>query len=174
MKNLYKKIAAIGGLSVAGVLAGAYITAPQEGLKLYPYYDSVGVLTVCRGHTGDDIELRNYTEEECSKIYVKDLAVAEKAVDQALKVQVDDYTKAALIDFTFHKGGNAFKKSSLVKKINEGHGRAACAELARWTFARGRDCKIRSNNCYGVAKRALLEQDWCLGKYRVVDGQVVN
>jgi len=174
MKSLYKKLAAVGLLSSAGLIAGVYITAPQEGLVLYPYYDSVGVLTVCRGSTTPPIEMRKYTEEECNEIYAKDLAVAEKAVDEALKVKVDDHTKAALIDFTFHKGVGAFKKSTLVRKLNEGHGRAACAELARWTFARGRDCKIRSNNCYGVAKRALLEEDWCMGKYKVVDGRVVN
>jgi GH24 family phage-related lysozyme (muramidase) len=42
-------------IAAAAALASA-IAIPAEGVKLLPYYDPGGILTVCRGHTGPDVK----------------------------------------------------------------------------------------------------------------------
>ena len=174
MKSLYKRLLALGGLSVAGLYAGSFLIAPQEGLELYPYYDSVGVLTVCRGHTGADIQMRKYTEEECNKIYVEDISKTEKQIDKLIKVIVTDYQKAALISFAFNVGVENVRTSNLIKKLNNKEYIPACKELSRWVYAKKKDCRVKSNNCSGIVTRRQVEMDWCMGKYKVVDGVLVE
>jgi GH24 family phage-related lysozyme (muramidase) len=41
--------------SIALAVAMA-LAIPAEGLRQYAYNDPVGILTVCYGHTGDDIK----------------------------------------------------------------------------------------------------------------------
>lgn len=53
--------AAGGAISAALVLIPAY-----EGVEYRPYRDVAGVLTVCYGHTGSDIQAgKIYTADEC-------------------------------------------------------------------------------------------------------------
>lgn len=37
--------------------------------------------------------------------------------------------------------------------LNVGDRRGACAEIKRWVHDGGKDCNIRSNNCYGQIER---------------------
>lgn len=172
LNSLYKRLGVIGILSSAGLLAGAYLIAPQEGVEYYPYHDSVGILTVCRGHTGKDIQMRKYSEEECDEIYAKDIKRTEDEMNPKIKVSLNDYQKASFISFAFNVGNNNFKTSTLLKKLNNKEYESACKELSRWVYAQKKDCRVRSNNCYGIVTRRQVEYDWCMGKYEVVDGEL--
>ncbi|CAA2931248.1 glycoside hydrolase family protein [Arsenophonus endosymbiont of Bemisia tabaci] len=56
---------AMGGSAL--FLASSMITH-FEGLRLKPYFDGAGILSVSYGHTGNDIERnRTYTKAECDK-----------------------------------------------------------------------------------------------------------
>lgn len=66
-------------------LASSMITH-FEGLKFNPYRDAGGILSVCYGHTGNDIERnRTYTKAECDKWLDEDLNAVKRNIDPLLR-----------------------------------------------------------------------------------------
>jgi len=127
-----------GSLSMAAALAMWF-----EGYEPMPYKDTVGIWTVCYGHTsasgtGAVDRTRRYTREECADFLDKDLASAFAALDRHVKVVLPDKSRAALASFIFNVGETKFKSSTLLKRINRGEGARACDELSRWVYAGGR------------------------------------
>lgn len=153
MARIPKKIiAAVAGGTMA--LAVAMI-AHFEGVRYQPYYDVVGVLTVCYGHTGNDIiKDKTYTEQECKALLEKDLGKVKQKVDPLIKVGIDDTTRAAIYSFTYNVGTGAFARSTLLKKINSGDTVGACDELNRWIYAGGAVWK-------GLVSRREVESAIC-------------
>ncbi|EOI7428944.1 lysozyme, partial [Yersinia enterocolitica] len=49
--------------------------------------------------------------------------------------------------------------STFYKKLNAGDRKGACAEIKRWVYDGGKDCNIRSNNCYGQIERRAQESE---------------
>ncbi|MCK3201815.1 lysozyme [Escherichia coli] len=134
LRNRLTKAAAGGTLAIASVLL-----VLVEGTAYEPYYDTGGVLTVCNGITGPDVVPgKRYTPDECERLLQKHLAVYKKAVDRYVKVDMNDYQRAALISFSYNIGVDAFKKSTLLKKINKGDFKGACKEMDRWVYDNGR------------------------------------
>ncbi|MFG3962873.1 glycoside hydrolase family protein, partial [Escherichia coli] len=43
--------------------------------------------------------------------------------------------------------------STFYKRLNAGDRKGACEAIRWWIKDRGRDCRIRSNNCYGQVIR---------------------
>ena len=90
--------------------------ATQEGLRLEPYRDSAGVLTVCVGHTAS-VEQRTYTRDECLDLLDADLQRFEQAVDNAIEPDPEGDGRTALVSLAFNIGAGAFTRSRLVKLI---------------------------------------------------------
>lgn len=67
-----------------------------------------------------------------------------------------------LVDFAYQYGVGAACSSTLVKHTNAQRYAQACEEYARWTYVAGRDCSIRTNQCYGVYLRAQARRAECL------------
>ncbi len=155
MAKVSKKILAA---AAGGVMAlSAAMIAEFEGVKYKPYYDPVGILTVCYGHTGSDIiKNKTYTQKECDALLEKDLTIAANAVNPLIKVNIPDYTRAALYSFTYNVGTGAFSRSTLLKKLNSGDQNGACNELLRWVYAGGKQWK-------GLMTRREIEEVICLG-----------
>ncbi|MBS0918516.1 lysozyme [Providencia rettgeri] len=153
--NKIKMAAAAGGLMTLTV---AMVTE-FEGYDPNPYLDPIGVLTVCYGHTGPDIiPTKTYTKDECKALLEKDLAIVAKAVNPLIKVDIPDYTRAALYSFTYNVGTGAFSRSTLLKKLNAGDQAGACNELKRWIYAGGIKWK-------GLMTRREVEKAVCLGEF---------
>lgn len=159
-KVQYARYAAMG-LSAAGFISMTVLIKPWEGRSYKPYYDAGGVLTVCDGHTGSDININKiYTDYECDVMTVKDTVIAERSVDRGLRVSVPQETKAAFISFEFNTGG--FHGSTLQKKVNAGDIEGACNQLSRWVYVDGRVLRgLQNRRIYGDAYR-LSERDLCL------------
>ncbi|CAM8498832.1 lysozyme [Enterobacter asburiae] len=139
-----------GSVSIAGVLIQS-----QEGIKYTTYLDPVGIPTVCAGVTGPDVKMgKTYTKQECDALLYKHMQPAIKAVDESVKVKLNDYQKAALYSFTYNAGVGAFKSSTLLKKLNAGNTKGACDELRRWTYAGGKQWK-------GLVTRREIERELC-------------
>lgn len=139
-----------GSVSIAGVLIQS-----QEGIKYTTYLDPVGIPTVCAGVTGPDVKIgKTYTKQECDALLYKHMQPAIKAVDESVKVKLNDYQKAALYSFTYNAGVGAFKSSTMLKKLNAGNTKGACDELRRWTYAGGKQWK-------GLVTRREIERELC-------------
>lgn len=154
MKIPKKILMAIGGSAL--FLASSMITH-FEGLRLKPYFDGGGVLSVCYGHTGKDIERnRTYTKAECDKWLDEDLTEVKRNVDPLIKVDINPLTQAALYSFVYNVGIGHFRRSTLLKKLNAGDRQGACDEMKRWVYVKGEVWKglitrreIESIICYG-------------------------
>ena len=153
--SLKQKIAA---LTTAGATAIALVViAHFEGVSFEPYRDVAGVLTVCYGHTGNDIiQGKTYTQQECDELLQKDFIRTQQQVDILVKVPVDDKTKASLYSFAFNVGTTAFARSTLLKKLNAGDQNGACEEMKRWVYAGGKVWR-------GLVSRREAESALCHG-----------
>jgi lysozyme len=150
LRNSLVAASVAGAVSIAGVLINN-----QEGVKYKAYLDPVGIPTVCAGVTGPDVVMgKTYTKQECDALLYKHMQPAIKAVDESVKVILNDYQKAALYSFTYNAGVAAFKSSTLLKKLNAGDTRGACDELRRWTYAGGQKWK-------GLITRREIERELC-------------
>lgn len=94
---------------------------------------------------------------------LQDIQQFEGALKQCVHVPLHQHEYDALVTFSYNVGSTAFCRSTLVRKLNAGDYTGACNELMRWTWAAGKDCSIRANQCYGLVLRREAERRQCLG-----------
>ncbi len=154
----------IGGTAATAAFIALcmHFTAPHEGIKYDAYKDSVGVWTICRGHTAGVKAGDHATQEQCDQYFRDDLAQATVQLDSLAKVEIPTGAKVVFVDFIFNVGVGNFQSSTMLKKINSGDFAGACREFSRWTRAGGKNCFDKSNNCYGIIIRRLAQQAECL------------
>lgn len=163
MSKIAKAAKALALAGAGAITIAVSMVKPLEGYEPIPYYDVVGVLTVCYGHTGPDIvEGKTYTKQECEELLEKDLAKVKRGIDPLIKPALPEATKAALYSFTYNVGIGAFSRSTLLKKLNAGHITGACEELRRWVYAGGKKWK-------GLMTRRDIEEEVCKFALKSVD-----
>lgn len=152
---------AFAGIGLAASVA-AFFMYPHEGTKFRSYQDGIGIWTICRGHTKGVKPNETATLAQCDKWYADDITDAQRAYHRFVQKTYPANVEAAAISFIFNAGAGNFSKSTLRKKLNEGDLIGACNEFTRWKYAGGKDCTIRSNNCYGLIVRRQQEKELCL------------
>lgn len=147
-----KSRAAAGAL----VLALGLVTS-WEGYKREVYLDPVGIPTVCYGHVvPDNVKVgTGFSNEACHTILYSDLRVASDGFDKLVVSKVNVNQKAAFVSFIFNVGLDNFKKSKMLKLINDGRIEDACHELPRWVYAKGKKLQ-------GLVNRRNAEMELCL------------
>lgn len=172
------------GFSSAVILSATQLTAPSEGFVDTPYFDPVNIKTVCFGQTENSylktkIENKQYSEEECVLMLAQELTEVEEQITPLIKVPINDYQKAAFIDFSFNTGVPAFKNSTMLGLLNAGNTRASCEQLMKWVFAGS--CKQGTKDCVqtssggwklklnGLVERRDLEMKYCIGEIKSQD-----
>jgi lysozyme len=140
--------------------SGRAAIAAREGVMLTAYYDSVGVLTIGVGHTsvaGPPKVTRGMkiTATEVDEILSSDLATVEKTVNGAVKVPLNQNEFDALVSLTFNIGGTAFKKSTLLKRLNAGDRKAAADQFLVWNkgTVKGKKVEIKGLTVRREAER---------------------
>ena len=110
-----------------------------EHLELVAYYDSGGVLTNGYGHTGDDVfEGQNIVEAQADMWLRADLREAETCISTKVKVTLEQHQFDALVSFIFNVGCDAFRKSTLLKLLNQGNYDDVPAQMSRWNKDNGK------------------------------------
>lgn len=134
-----------------------------EGLRLSAYQDQAGVWTIGFGHTGPDVyEGLSITEEQAEELLLEDIAEAQAAVDQLVKVDLTDNQYGALVSFVFNVGVGAFSKSTLLRKLNAGDYASVPNELARWNKITVNGKKVANR---GLSNRRAAEAGlWAKGE----------
>ena len=116
---------------------GLNLIKQWEGLRLDAYQDVAGVWTIGYGHTRTVTPGMRITEQRAEELLTEfDLPEFEKAVSEAVTVELTDNQFAALVSFTYNVGIGALQRSSLLKKLNAGDYDAVPFELAKWNKAR--------------------------------------
>lgn len=136
---------AIGAVVVLGLISARKMTRmnareiikKHEGWSATVYKDSAGHATIGWGHkllAGETFT--RITNEQGEAILSADMARIEREIMPAIKVQLTENQKAAVICFAFNVGANAFKSSTMLKKLNAGDTQGAAAEFLKWNKAR--------------------------------------
>lgn len=117
-----------------------------EGLKLTAYPDPGSrngePWTIGFGHVSDG-HMKVYrgltiTPAQAEAALEYDLNETAAAVESLVMVDLTDNQFGALVSFAFNVGIGAFKKSTLLKKLNRGDYAAVPGELAKWKFNDGK------------------------------------
>jgi len=133
-----------------------------EGNVPIPYKDIVGVLTVCRGHTGPDVVVKGvYSPEQCDQLTKKDINIAISGV---LKVSPHllwhPMQLVAATSLSFNVGTGTYATSSVAREFNLGNFQAGCEALKLYKFAGG---KISQ----GLVNRRQHEYEVCISTLTV-------
>jgi len=116
---------------------GIELIKKYEGLRLNVYKCPAGKLTIGYGHTGDDVKPGMSINKEMAELLLKqDLRVFEKAINELVKVPINQNQFDALVSLAYNIGIGNFKKSTLLKLLNENKILEAGEEFMKWTKAR--------------------------------------
>lgn len=126
-----------------------------EGYRNTAYLDTGGVPTICYGETKHVYIGQTESKAECDRMLEDRLGEFLMYVDNKVVVSIPDTRRAALASFTYNVGKGAFRRSTLLKKLNSGDTIGACNELPRWIYDNGK--KLR-----GLVRRRAAEREMCL------------
>ncbi|WOJ32707.1 lysozyme [Citrobacter koseri] len=159
--NRTKLSAAVLALVLAGVPASVILDQflqEKEGNTLVAVMDPGGVWSLCRGVTRIDgkpvVKGMKVTQAKCDQVNAIERDNALAWVDRNIKVPLTEPQKAGIASFCpYNIGPGKCLPSGFFRKLNAGDRKGACAEIRRWIFDGGKDCRIRSNNCFGQVSR---------------------
>lgn len=108
-----------------------------EGCSLKPYKDDYSgtsrvEYSIGYGHQiqpGEEYLMQGITKQKANELFLKDIVKYVKAVNDGLTVQVTQSVFDMLVSFCYNVGTGAFKKSRLLKAINEQKGNTYVAAL---------------------------------------------
>ena len=143
----------IGALTGVLGMTGALVTW-FEGRSLMAYLDPVGIPTICEGVT-QGVKLGDRaTPAQCDQLLQRELRIALTAVDRQVRVPMPDTRRAAFGSFVYNVGERQFSSSTLLRLLNSGDVRGACAQLSRWVYAGGKQLA-------GLVNRRAAERELC-------------
>lgn len=151
------KAKAIGATTAAVLAASVAFIQPWEGLYTDPYYDIVGVKTVCYGETAaDKVDLnRSYSKQECADMLRTSLVKYDTGLKSCLTRDIPDGMHVAFLSATYNIGVTGFCKSSMARLTNAGDLKGACDALMLWDKAGGNVVK-------GLENRRSAERAVCI------------
>ncbi|KFC88017.1 phage lysozyme [Hafnia alvei ATCC 13337] len=136
----------------------------KEGVRTIAYQDGQGIWSICRGLTriGGKPVTRglklSYSQCKCYDAVERDKAIAW--VKRNVTVPLSEPAIAGIASFCPYNIGPAkCFPSTFYKKLNSGDRVGACAEIKRWIFDGGKDCRIKANNCAGQPVRRGQESE---------------
>ena len=108
----------------------------EEGARNKAYKDSKGLWTIGVGHliNSDEQHLitATLTDEQVQELLRSDLRWCSEAVESSVKVSLTQPQFDALYSLCFNIGETNFKKSTVVKKINENDIKGAADAILMW------------------------------------------
>ncbi len=148
---------------IGTVLFGAIaVTGALEGKRNVAYQDIGGVYTACYGETDGIRSDDSFTDTQCAQMLAVSLSYHNEPLE-TLNYQLSPNVHIAALDFNYNTG--ALERSTLYKKLQRNE--YACGEFNRWVYAAGKDCRVKSNNCYGIVVRRDIETRLCTGELSV-------
>ncbi|WP_326490787.1 lysozyme [Hafnia paralvei] len=136
----------------------------KEGVRTIAYQDGRGIWSICRGLTR--IEGKSVTRglklsySECKRYDAIERDKAIAWVKRNVTVPLSEPAIAGIASFCpYNIGPGKCFPSTFYKKLNAGDRTGACAEIKRWIFDGGKDCRVKANNCAGQPVRRGQESE---------------
>ena len=122
---------------------GVDLICEFEGKRLVAYDDGVGVWTIGFGTikypNGVRVKKGDTCTLEQAKEYMRhDLIEFEHTVNSSVRAPLNQNQFDALVSLAYNIGSNAFKSSTLVKKLNAGDYKGAASQFDVWINAGGK------------------------------------
>lgn len=132
--------------------AGIKLIQSFEGLKLEPYNDGAGYMTIGFGHRiKSDEHFGRISMSEAYALLKHDILFTEDGVRKLVNIRLTDNQFSSLVSFAFNCGLSNLKKSTLLKLVNAGVvGSRITAAFLMWTKAGGKQMS-------GLVKRRTAE-----------------
>ena len=146
---------------IASLLVGTTPTSiqfliDQEGWANRVYRDSVGLPTVCVGVMDRSLVVgKYYSDEECVALTVKQLQAFIRVIDSSVTVPINDDMRTALVSLIYNIGADAFRRSTLLRKLNAGDYVGAANQFTVWVYGGPSAKKVVIQ---GLLNRRLREQ----------------
>ena len=127
---------------------GLDLTKASEGFVSNLYNDAAGYCTIAYGHLiklascdGSEPEefRQGVSEFRGTELLRDDMGRAELSVMTTVEADLTDGQYAALCDFVYNVGGGNFKRSTLLKVVNNGEFDRVPFQFRRWVKAGGRE-----------------------------------
>jgi len=163
---------AMRGLAAATVVAIGIATpfiSGWEGEDLVAKqnsFDPKGVITACNGITNYDLpglkKGMKFTHDECAQLLHDHIPKYAIPIDKCVKVEISNYTRAALYSASYNLGPGTVCKSSMVRKINAGDLQGGCDAFMLYITAKnvhGKRVVLK-----GLVNRRTAERKLCLQK----------
>lgn len=155
------RLVAGGATAIAILSAFLY---EKEGNKLAAYQDGSGHWTICAGLTRyDDHPVKKgliLTAEQCEIANKQEFNKSLRWVKDNAPIKLTNPQLAAVASFCpYNLGVGKCQASTFWRKLNYGDITGACSEIKRWIYDGGRNCAIRSNQCYGQVLRRQQESE---------------
>lgn len=132
-----------------------------EGLRLQPYQDEAGHLTIGVGHKIKPGEVfSKITKEEAMLILEEDVKTFENIINNYIPVQLTQNQFDALVIFIFNIGDTGFLNSTVYQNIKLGHFEDATIPWARWIHVS--EWVIDPDT--GIKKRILVPVDGLINR----------
>jgi lysozyme len=113
----------------------AFITK-EEGARNKAYKDSKGLWTIGVGHlikaNEQHLITATLTDQEVEELLRSDLKWCSDAVESSVKVPLTQAQFDALYSLCFNIGETAFRKSTVVRKLNENDIKGAADAILMW------------------------------------------
>jgi lysozyme len=123
------------------------------------YFCPAGVLTIGWGHTNDSGRRFSageaWSQEECDAAFEDDMKVFEDAVRRNVRTRLNQDQYDALVSFTYNVGETNLRRSTLLRKLNDGDFEGAAHEFCKWNKGGG---KVLAGLVRRRASEALLFQ----------------
>lgn len=155
-----KRVRALVAAGATAIAIATATIAPQEGLSLQAYQDSVGVWTICRGSTTGVRPGDRRTAEECERLFESEVGQFLEEVDRAVRPEIPAPSLAAFASLCYNTGLGTCRP--VLERANRGRLRDACEAIILYTRAGGRDCHDPRANCRGIVERRAEERALCL------------
>lgn len=140
--------------------AGIDFIKAAEGVKPFVYLDVAGLPTIGAGHlltrdelTSGKIMIAGYaykyqdglSDKLIDLLLKQDLQIAETAIQNNVKVDLNQNQYNALVSFVINIGIAAFKESTLLKWLNAGLHSKVPIQMRRWIFSGGQQIRGLKN-----------------------------
>ena len=109
------------------------------------------VWTIGYGHTAGVKEGDKITRAQAEELYKQDFKKYSRPL-KYVTVPLNDNEKVALTSFIYNVGPDAFKNSTLLKKLNDGDKKGAANEFDKWIHQKGKKLN-------GLVDRRKREKD---------------
>lgn len=108
----------------------------NEGFEPNFYYCQAGKKTIGYGHVVEDGEniQEPLSKKQAEDLLEKDINARMKQIMPYIKVELNENQLGAIMSLVFNIGVAAFKKSTLLKKLNKGDLEGAAEEFTKWIY----------------------------------------